>query len=69
VSEGTTGLSADWHNALATALPEYTAPTLDKVEVTDSKTGCLAQAQACVEQEQHDRAVALRLLRTGIEGP
>jgi hypothetical protein len=68
LSEGTTGFSADRHHALATALPEYTAPTLDKVEVADSKTGGLAHAQACVEQEQHDRAVALGLLRTCIEG-
>jgi hypothetical protein len=49
MSEGTTGFSADWHHALATALPEHTAPTLDRVDVADSKTGCLAKAQTCVE--------------------
>jgi hypothetical protein len=49
LSEGTTGFSADRHHALATALPEYTAATLDKIEVADSKTGRLAKAQARVE--------------------
>jgi hypothetical protein len=27
--EGTTGFSADWYHALAAALTEHTAPTLD----------------------------------------
>ena len=39
-----------------------------RATVADPKTGRLAKAQACVEQEQHDRAVALGLLRAGIEG-
>jgi len=67
MSESTTGFSADWYHALATALPEDAAPTLDKVDVADSKAGRLAEAQARVEQEKHDRAVALRLLRAFID--
>ena len=68
MAEGASRLPANGYDALATALPEHPAPTLDKVDVADSKTGGLAHAQACVEQKQHDRAVALGLLRTCIEG-
>lgn len=68
MAEGTTGLPADWYHALSTALAEHAAPTLDQVDVPDPKAGRLAHAKACVKEEQHDRAIALGLLRTCIEG-
>jgi hypothetical protein len=50
-AKGTTSLPADWDDALATALSHDTAPALNEVDVADSKTGSLAQAQARVEQQ------------------
>ena len=53
--------SANRNEALFTALPEHAAPTLGEVHISDKKSGCLADANAGVQQEQDDRSITLRI--------
>lgn len=68
MTESATGLSADWYHALSSALSHHATPTLNEVDVANSKIGGLTQPQTRVEQQQDDRPVTLGLLRTCIEG-
>ena len=56
--------STNGNDSLPATLPEHAASTLGEVQITDTKPGGFADANACVQQEQHDRLIALRIART-----
>ena len=53
--------STNWNESLPATLPEHAASTFGEIHISDTKSGCFADANAGVKQQQDDCSITLRI--------